>query len=275
MSDHTMLAGSSLMIIAAVFVATGGLTRSTNSPGFMVGLRQHRAAVVVATTAAALAMFTSGWLVTSLIVGLGAGWIAATVIADRRRQVDLRRIAALATWIENLRDVLLAGEQPLGAISSTARNAPADIRADVRRLATGLAHLPVEVATRRFADDLDDPIGDLVAAGLTVAIRRGGRSSQVLSSLAEQCRHLVERRRLVLAERAPVRREVDLVIALMSALLAGLLAFGRSSYLQAYATASGQLVLGAGLMVFILLVIRIRRLAAFPQPARFFRSETT
>ena len=48
-----------------------------------------------------------------------------------------------------------------------------------------------------------------MAAGLSIAIRRGARTAPVLTSLAEQTRQQVDRRRLVEAERAPTRREAQ------------------------------------------------------------------
>ena len=100
---------------------------------------------------------------------------------------------------------------------------------------------------RRFADDLDDPLGDLVAAGLAIAIRRGARTVPVLSALAEQTRQQVDRRRLIEAERAPTRREVQALTLIMGSLVVVLLVFGRSSYLDAYDTTGGQLFLGVAL----------------------------
>jgi hypothetical protein len=126
-----------------------------------------------------------------------------------------------------------------------------------------------EVAVRRFADDIDDPIGDLVAAGLLIAVRRGARTVPVLSALAEQARAQADRRRLVEAERAPTRREVSALVLIMSALLGGLLVLGRSSYLDAYDTLEGQLFLAGALLLYGALLLRVRQLARFPQPGRF------
>jgi hypothetical protein len=73
---------------------------------------------------------------------------------------------------------------------------------------------------------------------------------------------------LVEAERAPVRREVSLLVALMLALFAAVLLSGRSGYLAAYGTPTGQVVLACAVAVFAGLIVRTRSLAAFPRPAR-------
>ena len=126
---------------------------------------------------------------------------------------------------------------------------------------------------RRFADDLDDPLADLVAAGLSIAIRRGARTVPVLTALAQQTREQVDRRRLVEAERAPTRREVQALTLIMGALVIGLLVLGRSRYLDAYDEPGGQLFLAATLAGYAGLIVRVQRLASFPRPSRFLTAQ--
>lgn len=212
----------------------------------------------------------SGWLVPAFVVGVGTWW--ATGAWQQRQRFDrgeVERIEALASWIENLRDVLVAGDQPIGAIASTVSTCPPPIRPQVRRLAAGLGRQEPEVVIRRFADEIDDPIGDLVATGLLIAVRRGARTVGVLSALAEQARAQADRRRLVEAERAPTRREVSLLSAVMGGLVVALFVFGRSEYLAAYDTVGGQLFLSVALIGYVALLVRVQRLARFPRPARF------
>lgn len=225
---------------------------------------------VVAAALALLLLVVSGWVLPSLVVGGGTFWAVGNW---QRRQhstdVEIARLDALASWIESVRDVLMAGEQPVGAIqSSVAACAPA-VRPHVRRLAAGLGRQDPDLVFRRFADDIDDPLADLVAAGLSIAIRRGARTVPVLSALAEQTRQQVERRRLIEAERAPARREVQAITAIMSTLVVGLLVFGRASYLDAYDTPGGQTFLAISLLLYVALLVRVQRLARFPRPGRF------
>jgi tight adherence protein B len=225
----------------------------------------------LASTALALVVLAfSGWIVAAVLVGCGC-WFAVGVWQrrDRRTISDVERTDALASWIENLRDVLVAGDQPVGAINATVATCPPAIQPQVRRLAASLGRQDPAVAFRRFADDLDDPLGDLVAAGLLIAVQRGARTAAVLSSLAEQARRQADRRRLVEAERAPVQREVTLLTVIMGSLIVGLLVFGRADYLAPYDTAGGQLFLAAVLTIYALLLVRVQRLAHYPRPSRF------
>ena len=100
-------------------------------------------------------------------------------------------------------------------------------------------------------------------------MQRGARTVPVLTALAEQTRQQVDRRRLVEAERAPTRREVRALTAIMGTLVLGLLLLGRSAYLAAYDTATGQVFLAAALIGYGALILRVQRLAAFPRPGRF------
>jgi hypothetical protein len=215
----------------------------------------------------------SGWVLPAAVVGFGAFWaIAGWQRRHRGADSEIARLDALASWIENVRDVLIAGEQPVGAIQSTVGACAPVIRPSVRRLAAGLGRQEPDVVFRRFADDLDDPLGDLVAAGLSISIRRGARTVPVLTALAEQAREQVDRRRLVEAERAPTRREVQALTLIMGLLVVGLLLLGRSDYLDAYDSTSGQVFLAVSLAGYVGLIVRVQRLAAFPRPSRFLTS---
>ncbi len=217
-----------------------------------------------------LVFVVSSWLLPGVVVGAGAFWvIGGWQRRQRSTATEIARLDALASWIENVRDVLLAGEQPVGAITSTVGACSPLIRPQVRRLAAGLGRQDPEIVFRRFADDLDDPLADLVAAGLSIAVRRGARTVPVLTALAEQTRQQVDRRRLVEAERAPTRREVQALTLIMGALVVGLLVLGRSQYLDAYDEPAGQLFLSASLAGYVALIVRVQRLAAFPRPSRF------
>jgi len=233
-------------------------------------LREPIRGFVAPGSIAFLAYLGTGWPLPSIVLGMGLR--IALLSSDRStRSVrnDLERLEALSSWVENLRDVLIAGEQPLGAILATSRRVAPGLVPAVRRLSFGLQHGDVNRALRRFADDLDDPVSDLVATGLMAAFERGGRSAEMLTRVAEQTRQSIERRRIVEAERAPVVREVQIVTAIMALLMGAIILTARTGYLPVYSTPVGQVVLAGALIMFGALAARTRRLAAFPRPARY------
>lgn len=260
----------SLLFVAGVAVATGPVPMARTASLSAAAVRRLGTRALAGLVLGALLLAVSGWVVPSAVVAAGAAWALGGSPSRRRSgDAEIARLDALAGWIENVRDVLMAGEQPIGAIQSTVGACSPAIRPQVRRLAAGLGRQDPDVVFRRFADELDDPVGDLVAAGLSIAIRRGARTVPVLTALAEQTRQQVDRRRLVDAERAPARREVQALTLIMSALLLGLLVLGRVEYLDAYDTPTGQVFLAASLAGYATLLVRVQHLAAFPRPGRF------
>ena len=268
------VACSSLFVIGVVVMATP----PSAVPIVRRSAADRRRSAVRASGAALaglLSLVLTGWLLPSAVTVLAVYWLIAGWQSRRHAGArEVERLEALASWIENVRDVLLAGEQPVGAIMSTVGACPQVLRPYVRRLAIGLGRQDPAAVFRRFADEIDDPLGDLVSAGLSIAVLRGGRTVPVLSALAEQTRHHVERRRLIEAERAPARREVQALTLIMSGLVIALMIFGRSDYLDAYDTTSGQLFLGGALAGYAALIIRVQRLAMFPRPSRFITSSS-
>lgn len=233
-------------------------------------VRAQPGRVLVALVVSTVVLASTRWVLPALVSGAIGWWIASMVSdRDRRGASQLERVEALATWTEQLRDVLMAGDQPIGAIQATVATCPEPVRPQVRALAARLGRQPEPIVLRQFADDLDDPTADLIAAGLLVALTRGARAERVLSSLAAQARHQAERRKLLEAEREPARREVWWVTGLMSLQLVGGLVFARSSYLAPYRTIGGQLVLCLLLLVFLALIVYVQRLSRFTRPARF------
>jgi hypothetical protein len=266
----TLLIAMTVLVILGVVVA---VAPSTAAPTVRVSGGEARLIairVAAGVIAGGLVTLVSGWVIPGIVVALGAYWVAGGLMRrDRSSAAEIARLDALASWIESVRDVLMAGEQPIGAINSTVASCQPNIRPYVRRLSAGLGRQEPEVVFRRFADDLDDPVADLVAAGLAIAIRRGARTVPVLTSLAEQTRQQVDRRRLVEAERAPTRREVQALTLIMSLLIVLLLVFGRSEYLDSYDTGTGQAFLAVALALYVGLIVRVQKLAAFPRPSRF------
>lgn len=265
-----LVASCSVLAVAGVAIAVTPPSPA-RTPVPTLTLRRIGIRLSAAVALGLLLLVVSGWVVPSLVVAVGAFWaLAGRQRRHRSSESEIARLDALAGWIENVRDVLLAGEQPIGAIQSTVGAAAPAIRPHVRRLAAGLGRQDPDVAFRRFADDVDDPLGDLVATGLSIAIRRGARTVPVLDALATQTRQQVDRRRLVEAERAPMRREVQALTVIMSGLVLALLVFGRAEYLDAYDEPAGQLFLSVCLAGYAALLVRVQRLGAFPRPARFF-----
>ena len=267
-SNELVLAIAAMLLVVGLAVVWSGWN---HEPATARRSSTSRTPLIAGVAACGLIIAMSGWIVPSVVVGAIVGWLVSSM--QRRRSdvgVGVERTEALASWVENVRDVLQSGNQPVGAIGATTETCPPPIRPHVRLLFARLsAGQPAEVAFRRFADDMDEPLADLVAVGLLIAVSRGAETEDVLTALSVQARHQADRRRIVEAERAPMRREVLMVSLVMCALLGGVFVFARSSYLNAYDEMSGQVFLALVLVGYGALLVWVGRLATFPQPTRF------
>jgi len=191
-----LILSSALLVIAAVVVLVPvDDTNSEAAPSTGTGFDATKGVQAAwALAIGALILATSGWVLPALVAAGGTWyWVGAYQRCDRTGTKDVERTDALASWIENLRDVLLAGDQPIGAIAATVPTAAPSIRPAVRRLSASLGHQDPDTAFRRFADELDDPLGDLVASVRVVLdLDLGARGDGRLDGVEDLGRCLTE-----------------------------------------------------------------------------------
>ena len=264
-------AGLGLTLLLAGFVRPSSPAR--RSTAARVSARQA-APFATGIGFGTLVLVTSGWPTAGIGTGVLVGIVTAGVLGreDRPKIVEAR-LEAIAAWCEQLRDLLGAGALLYPAIATTAATCPAPIRTAVTTLAARLEREQPGVALRRFADELDDPAGDLVASVLVTATSHAGNTAELLSELAGLTRDRVERRKQIEATRAASRMDMRLILAVCTVTIVTMIVFARSSFLHPYATFAGQLVLVAIFALFIVAVVWTRRLATYTQPARFLTIE--
>jgi tight adherence protein B len=223
-----------------------------------------------AIVGAAFALVLSGW-VTAALAGALAGYTVVRAWRNRSSNTrrDQDRIGALATWCEQLRDLLSADHGIIGTIVATAKTCPDPIRPEVVRLTTRLSRQHPPNAIRQFATELDDPSGDLIASVLLLALSRSSRTSEMLSELALTIRDRAAMRLRVEAERSGQRSEARFIICFSVAVVIGVLVFGRESdFLDAYDDGTGQLVFALVVGLFAYGIWWMVRLTRFDRPSR-------
>jgi len=229
------------------------------------------APLTTAIVAAAFALVVTGW-VTAALAGAVAGYAAVKIWRSRggSAKQEQDRITALASWCEQLRDLLSAEHGIIGTIVATSRTCPEPIKPQVTRLATRLSRQHPASAIRQFAGEVNDPSGDLIASVLLLAMSRSSRTSELLSELALTIRDRAAMRLRVEAERTGHRSEARFIIGFSAIVIVAVLIFGRESdFLDAYDDASGQLVFGLVALFFGLGGWWMARLTTFTRPARF------
>jgi tight adherence protein B len=224
----------------------------------------------VAIAVGVLVGVVTGWVVGAILAGL-ASWALPRVLGrdpDHKRRVA--RIEAIATWTEMLRDTLSAASGLEQAILATAPLAPKPIRGEITDLATRLENNErLAPSLRRLADQLADPTGDLVLAALVKATEQQARQlSDLLGALAHTAREQVSMRMRVEAGRARTRTSVRVIVGTTLAFAMAVVLLNRS-YVSAYDSATGQVVLlGIG-GLFAVGFAWLARIARVPAPTRF------
>jgi tight adherence protein B len=213
------------------------------------------------------------WPMAALLAGL-AGFMAPSMLGgDSQRKAKLARIEAVASWAEMLRDTMAGAGGLEQSIIATAGVSPQAIRPEVVRLAARLERGRLAPALRVFADDLDDPSGDLVVAALVLAADKSPkRLGDLLGRLAYSARDEVNMRLRIEAGRARTRTSVK-VITIFTTLFAVFLIVFNREYLEPYDTLLGQAVLGLIGMCFGCAFFWLSRAFRIDAEERFLRTD--
>ncbi|MHB1615129.1 MAG: type II secretion system F family protein [Actinomycetes bacterium] len=236
---------------AAASTIRARLGAFTHPPATAERVRRRRARqLITALLMGVLVWLVTGWPVAALaaaLAGPGMPWLLRPGTGSGR----VERLEALEQWTRRLADLLVVGSGIEQALVVSVRTTPEPIAAEVSALASRLqARTPTEPALRAFADDLDDPAGDLVAASLILASRRRGRGlAQVLDGLARAVADEVVVRRGIEADRAKPRTTAR-AVTWISLLAASALVLADRAYVKPFGTPVGQLVLAGVLVLF-------------------------
>jgi Flp pilus assembly protein TadB len=131
--------------------------------------------------------------------------------------------------------------------------------------------MPLPDALHLLADDIDDASADIIVAALILNARlRGPGLRDVLGALAQSAREEVDMRNRVMAQRAGMRRAVQIIVIAVTAVVLGM-ALLDHKYVEPYGTPVGQLVLTFVLLLFAAGFFWLRRLSEIKTPERFLR----
>jgi len=210
----------------------------------------------------------TGWLVAAIVLPLlGVG--LPYLVGRSDQAMDISKMEAMEEWTRSLSGILTAGTGLEQALVATLKSTPAPLRADVSRLVARLrARWTTESAVRAFADDLNDPTGDIIAANLLLgAQRRGDGLATILEGLAESVALDIRARRQVEADAAKPRATARWVTIITAVVLVGL--FLTGTYVAPYKTGVGQLILLLLLGAYAVVLVWMKKIAAGPNPLRF------
>jgi Flp pilus assembly protein TadB len=224
--------------------------------------------VLIAIVVGLVAWLVSGWPVLGLAVA------AAVVLLPRLSPSQVSRyrtavLEGLEQWARRLSDLLSASRGLEDALEASARSAPAVIAGPVTALARGLAaRTGSDAVLRAFADEINDPAGDRIAAALIIATgRRGGAVGEVLRTLAEQLARDVASRRDIEADRAEHRTTLKWIVGIVIAFT--VFCVLNRSFSAPFGTLLGQVVLAVIALLYAAGFAWLRHLGDIALPARF------
>ncbi len=228
--------------------------------------RRHLAA----TGTGGVLWLVSGWPVVGIGGAAAVIFLPWLVSAGRVSAARIARMEAIESWLRRLADLLGPGHIGLAtAIQASAREAPPEIASDVCTLAQRLRSWEFRPALLEFADDLDDRVGDIAAAGLCVAHHYGAGAAELLNALARQVSDEVGARRTAEIDRARRRSTARILLGIWALMFLGFALLGGTTYTGVYNSAGGQAVLAGVLALVGAAVAWLRRLGVEPKPPRF------
>ncbi|MFD7712131.1 type II secretion system F family protein [Streptomyces sp. NPDC059786] len=231
--------------------------------------------VVLAMIAGVVAGALTAWPVAAVLTTVAVLTLPGLLGPDRDAARRTERMEALATWTEMLRDTLCAAAGLEQAVLATADIAPAALETELRRLASAIrSRQPLPAGLRAFAEDVDDPLADVVVAALVMAAeQQASHLAPLLGELAESVREQVAMRQRIDAGRASVRTGVRVTVGVTLGMAVGLVVFNRP-YLDPFNTLTGQAVLAVVGVLFAASFTYLTAIGRIDDPIRLISPST-
>ncbi|KPI17632.1 Type II secretion system F domain-containing protein [Actinobacteria bacterium OK074] len=281
------LMGGSLMPVAAILGTAFGVglvaivygavrrpaaeerTRSGRRPAERLPANWTTRRVTVSLVAGVVAGALTAWPVAAVLTTAAMLTLPGLLGPDRQAARRTERMEALATWTEMLRDTLSAAAGLEQAVLVTADIAPAALERELGDLAASVrAGRPLPAALRAFADEVNDPLADVVVAALVMAAeQQASQLSALLGELADSVREQVAMRQRVDAGRASIRTGVRVTVTVTLGMAVGLVVLNRP-YLDPFDTVAGQVVLAVVGVLFAIAFAWLTAIGRIDDPVR-------
>lgn len=260
-------AGLGVALVVAALTAHRG--RSTGETRRALRLPDHLALrAALAGLFGILTLALTRWPVAAAwmaVAGMAAPSLAGV---GARRAAQVAKVEAVATWAEMLRDQVAVGADLAQAVRGSAAVAPAPIAEEVSRLELRLRHQQPAAALAAFAEELADPMGDLVVAALMLAFTRPARRlAELLGQLAQATREQAGMRLRIERDRARVRTVARAAAAAAMGWVVLVLAVA-GGFFAPYDSAAGQAVLALVGLCFAAAFVGLARMDRVAQPTR-------
>jgi tight adherence protein B len=234
-----------------------------------VHLQRSALRAVAGGLTGAVVLAVTRWPALAVTAGAIGWWLPTGWAARGRSSRELAVVEAIATWAEQLRDTLSAASGLEHAVAATARLSHGPLDPALSRLVERLDTMPLSAAVGHFAAEVRHPSADFVAAALITATEHEARDvGALLGHLAASARDEARLRRRVWVGRARTRSAARLIMVVTVVVVAGV-QFMNPGYMDAYADATGQLVLLGIIVTFASAFAMMERLSRVTLPERF------
>jgi tight adherence protein B len=249
-----------LGVAAGVLLAFYGLQRQpedvvrpTKDPSAPKKLawQPTRMQVVGGVVGAVFGFFGTRWPVTTIVSAMFGFRVPGLAAAKRERAQSRLRLVAVASWIENVRDLMSSASGIDEALRLSAEMAPTIIAPELFELTERARRASLPIALQAFGEQMADPVVDYVAAALVLSSERGGHVKELLGQAAQNARAQLAMRERIEATRSRTYMAVTTLVVVT--LLMTVFLFGtQGQYMDWYGTFSGQVAFAiiGGLMLF-------------------------
>ncbi|MEK7411464.1 MAG: hypothetical protein AAB327_08815 [Actinomycetota bacterium] len=236
--------------------------------------RRVRPAILLAPCVGIGIFLVTGWIIVGFVACVVVGLVPGIGAPPAYRRDEQVLVEAIATWTEQLRDTLAGSHGLEQVIIATAPHAPLAIAPAVERLSVFISYGSLSDGLRRFAEDIDHPTSDFVAAALVTAAQHQAREiGLLLGHLAQCARDEGRMRTRVWVGRARTRSALRIITSVIALFVGGLFLFNRE-YLEPYSSVSGQIILGVILVGFAIALFMMHNMSQIETPERFIRRRT-
>lgn len=196
-----------------------------------------------------VAWILTGYMITIVLFPVLLA-VGPSLFSAAAAQNEIDRLTAMEEWMRNLAGVMAVGSGLEQAIQATGKSIPQPIESELNNLLSRLrSGLPIRDCLDRFADELDDSTGDMIAGMLKLASRiRGHGLPNFLNNAAETVADDVRGRRAAEVARRGPRTEARAATIVVAAFICAL--FFLSDFMAPYKTPVGQIVLIVSLAAF-------------------------
>lgn len=271
-----VLTGTGLVLLYAALTGFDMPEIQRNKPGQLVGpakMENLAVRVALAVVGGLIVILATGWPIAALLAGAGGFMGPSLIGTGAARKAKIARVEAIAAWAEMLRDTMAGAGGLEQSIIASAGIAPRPVRREVIRLAARLERERLAPALREFAEELDDPIGDLVVAALILAADKNPRKlGELLGMLSKAARAEVTMRERIDAGRARIRTSVKVVSSVTALIGGGMVLFNRS-YMEPYDSPIGQVMLAIVAGLFAASFYWLAKGSQFKTQDRFLAAE--